>query len=268
MYSALTTSVERMASADLSAHGVIAWACPVLFFGDLAVARVATVGINPSNREFLDVDGVELHGTAQRLPTLESLGLFRWAHADARHLREIALACRRYFRHNPYDRWFGVLEQVLAPAGMSFYGPVPSACHLDLVPYATLEKWSGLTSAERDALLQASSDILGLLLRESHIDVLVLNGRSVVRQFEQLSPGRLEEKAISDWQLTRRGAPLVPGIAYRGTVSAIGNVALGRTVRILGYNHNLQSSFGVTAAVKAKISSWLRTEQVGGRAPA
>lgn len=54
---------------------VLGWACPVPFFGHLESARLATVGINPSNLEFTTADRTELTGPPRRLPTLSSLGL-------------------------------------------------------------------------------------------------------------------------------------------------------------------------------------------------
>lgn len=47
---------------------------PVLFFGDLPGARIATVGLKPSRREYLDPSGRELTGALRRFETLESVG--------------------------------------------------------------------------------------------------------------------------------------------------------------------------------------------------
>lgn len=47
---------------------------PVLFFGDLLSAEVASVGLNPSEQEYLSKDGTVLAGPAQRFATLGSLG--------------------------------------------------------------------------------------------------------------------------------------------------------------------------------------------------
>ena len=49
-------------------------ALPVLFFGDIFTARVATVGLNPSDQEYLDSHGTELDGVKRRFETLASLG--------------------------------------------------------------------------------------------------------------------------------------------------------------------------------------------------
>ena len=79
--------VDRL---DRAVHQyVIPWSCPVPFFGGLTTASVATVGINPGDREFVNESGAELEGGARRLPTLRSMGLTSWADADATHLRDL-----------------------------------------------------------------------------------------------------------------------------------------------------------------------------------
>src|SRR5262249_7318415 len=148
-------------------------------FGDLATARVATLGINPSNREFVDEWGRELQGDQRRFHTLRSLQLASWADADADHLRRIVDSCRDYFVHNPYDRWFKRLDFVISGTGTSFYDPERPACHLDVIPFATSRKWTALTRRQRLNLLELSRDTLGLLLRHASLRVLILNGQSV-----------------------------------------------------------------------------------------
>ncbi len=39
----------------------ISWASPVPSFGNISRSNIATLGINPSNREFVDENGHELH---------------------------------------------------------------------------------------------------------------------------------------------------------------------------------------------------------------
>jgi hypothetical protein len=55
----------------------VAGSLPVLFFGDLAHARIATVGLNPSRQEYLDNSGRELTGAVRRFETLASPGASR-----------------------------------------------------------------------------------------------------------------------------------------------------------------------------------------------
>ena len=117
--------------------GIIPWASPIPVFGDPAHARVATLGINPSSREFVDAVGRELDGTLRRFHTLRSLGLRRWEDAERSHLQAIRQYCLDYFFRSPYDAWFKKLDYIVSGAGATYYGIASSACHLDLVPYAT-----------------------------------------------------------------------------------------------------------------------------------
>jgi hypothetical protein len=259
MYASMTTFVDRLDRMQTQPGSLLSWGCPVPFFGDLSSARFATVGINPSNREFMDVRGRELQGDQRRLPTLRSLGLTRWGEANALHLREILEACALYFHRNPYDRWFGVLEHVFEPSGLSFYGRNPSACHIDLVPFATRTKWTLLPGDERRRLLASTSDALGLLLRDSNVEVLMLNGRSVVDHFELLTNVQLDCSAMESWNLRRGDSPTVRGFAYAGIVHQVGGVPLRRRLRVYGYNHNLQSSFGISRRVVSSIGRWFES---------
>lgn len=259
MYGTMTRLVDVLDSMVPENEYVVPWACPVPFFGDISSATIATVGINPSNREFVDVDGARLRGVERRLPTLESLGKPYWSELDGTHLRILLDECRNYFARNPYDRWFGALEQIIAGVPATFYGRRPSACHLDLVPYATVSKWGALEASTRGSLLASSRNALGELLRDSRISTLILNGASVVREFEVLTGVALERSVRHEWTLPRASGSVV-GYGYSGRVARVGTAEIGRDVRVLGYNHNLQSSFGVTRSAKAAIASWIARE--------
>jgi hypothetical protein len=222
-------------------------------------ARVATLGLNPSNREFLGGDGRELSGSSRRFHTLNSLRLGAWADADDRHAEMIWEACRTYFARNPYDVWFKQLDYLLAGADVSYYGCATRACHLDLVPYATFCKWAGLSLRERKALFAVAEGALGQLLRDSAVEVLILNGRSVVTNFEKVAGLRLRSRVMPAWSLKRKDSDDIVGVAYHGVTANISTIALGRPIHVLGFNHNIQSSFGVTREVRRSIRGWLRT---------
>lgn len=253
----LTTLIDRLDSDAVSGTDVIRWGCPVPSFGDLSNSHVATLGLNPSNREFMDGSGNELQGPQRRFHTLSSLGLKSWAEADARHLRLILDTCLTYFRRNPYDTWFRKLDLVLSGAKASYYSASSAACHLDLIPYATERKWTELAGRQRSALLAATSDTLALLLRDSPIRTLILNGRSVVDQFEDMAAAHLERQEMPTWSLRRQSSRDVAGVAYRGLVDSLSGVPLGHNVLVLGFNHNIQGSFGVTTQVVHEIRGWV-----------
>jgi hypothetical protein len=260
MYGAMTTLVGVLETHQLVGLDVIGWGCPVPFFGHLESARLATVGINPSNREFVGLDGTELVEHDRRLPTLGSLGLSSWSQADFVALRSILLACREYFERNPYDGWFGALQRIIEPTGRSYYAPRSDACHLDVVPWATTGKWGTLSPAARRKLVEQAAEALVDMIACSPLTMLVLNGQEVVRQFETLLGNGLQAQRVPAWNLPRRSGRAVPGMAYYGRISSIAQIPLDRDLLVVGYNHNLQSSFGVTTAVRDRISEWINVQ--------
>lgn len=257
MHTTLITLINRLDNSRVLDANVIQWGCPVPSFGDLSNSRVASLGLNPSNREFVDEFGNELEGSSRRFHTLRSLGLRAWSDVDARHLRMILESCRDYFASNPYDRWFNKLEQVISGTKASYYDTLDPACHLDLVPYATACKWTELTSKQRALLVAIAGDTLGLILRDSPVRLLILNGRSVVEQFQDIAGVNLDSQEMPSWSLPRQSRLNVSGVAYKGVIDTISGIRLRHKVVVLGYNHNLQSSFGVTTEVIQAIHSWI-----------
>ncbi len=257
MHTVLTTLINRLESPGICGTDVIRWGAPVPSFGDLTRAAVATVGLNPSDREFLDDTGIELEGIHRRFHTLKSLGLRSWSDVDAQHLELILDSCRTYFLGNPYDTWFKKLDQILGATRVSYYGLSGCACHLDLIPYATCRKWTELSFRQRSCLLSIAADSLALLLRDSPVRLLILNGKSVVDHFQEVTSIRLERYGMEEWTLYRRRKPNVAGFGYRGFLKSLCGIRLSHQILVLGYNHNIQSSFGVTREVLMAIREWV-----------
>lgn len=248
--------LERLDS--LEHEEVIPWASPVPCFGNLERAVVATLGINPSNREFVDEDGKELTKNDRRFHTLKSLGLRKWTQAGPRELDQIVESCDEYFFRNPYGSWFNRLNPIVGATGHSYYDRMFPACHIDLLPFATDAKWGTLTSTKRRKILRDNSDLLRQLIQESSLDLIILNGQSVVTEFTAVTGASLEAKEMPSWSLPRSKGADVVGIAYCGVCEDIDGQALSRPLKIVGFNHNIQSSFGVTSDVVRNISKWVR----------
>ncbi|MFA6069696.1 MAG: hypothetical protein WC810_14030 [Janthinobacterium sp.] len=237
---------------------IIRWASPVPVFGDLKIAKVATLGLNPSNREFVNAIGEPLTGELRRFHSLATLGLVRWSSASDKQIDEIIDSCRQYFFNNPYDAWFRSLDNILLEAGFSYYSKERHACHLDLVPYATKIKWGSLGMGSKEILLNSSKNLIGNILQSYSISVLLLNGQGVVNLFCDLLDSPLEATSIDGWKLARSNGSYVEGRAYRGIVTKIAGVDLGRRLLVIGYNHNIQSSFGVSNQVRISIANWIK----------
>jgi hypothetical protein len=259
--SVLPGLIHRLSSKIKLGTAIIPWSCPVPAFGDADQSSLATLGINPSNLEFVDTHGRELDDSCRRFHTLNSLGLRHWDEANVRHSRLIWEACRSYFDTNPYDGWFRQLDDLIRDANASYYVSESAAryraCHLDLIPFATANKWTQLARRQRWELLCSAGNTLGLLLREARIKVVVLNGALVVDHFQQLAGVRLSARSMPDWNLPRKSQSPVRGFAYTGKVSEFAGVKLKHRILALGFNHNIQSSFGVTLGVRKAIRGWI-----------
>jgi len=245
--------------SKLKTLGVIDWGAPVPVFGSLDDSEVATVGLNPSNREFVNLAGEELGDLERRFHSLQSLEIEDWNNLDISHLTAIEKSCSEYFSGNPYDQWFRVLDNIISGTRHSFYNyNRRSACHLDLIPFATYEKWGDLAKEHQHDLMKISTESFIKTLCNSKLKLLILNGESVVRLFSDITNISLEKNEKKEWQLPRKSGRHVAGYSYRGQISKVRDIKLNRSILILGYNHNLQSSFGVTNSVKRSIRSWVK----------
>jgi hypothetical protein len=87
--------------------------------------------------------------------------------------------------------------------------------------------------------------------------MIVLNGQTVVDNLQRVTGMEFDKIRMNKWTLPRKNGDGIVGLAYRGTVQTLCGVDLGRSILVLGYNHNIQSSFGVTTAVKNAIRDWI-----------
>lgn len=259
MHTTLSSLLDRLDNKILLKAKVIPWSSPIPSFGDLSCSTVATLGLNPSNREFVDINGKELDGDFRRFHTLKSLGIRNWSNADVKHRKMILDSCSKYFYQNPYDGWFKGLDRIISGTKASYYDKTIKACHLDLIPYATACKWTELSAQQRLLLLSLTGDTLGLLIKDSPIRLLILNGKTVIENLQVVAGVNFKKEIISDWMLPRKSGVGVKGFAYRGTISEVAGIHLRRKVHVLGFNHNIQSSFGVTTQVKNSIRNWVTT---------
>ncbi len=238
----------NLANGALDGSSVIPWASPVPFFGDPSSSRAATLGLNPSDREFEYDDGSPLVGRSRRLHTLDSLGIRSWADAGDRHIDTILDDCRSYFTRNPYRRWFNAsLGRVASGVhDSSFYAPSYGACHLDLVPYATSPAWADIGQSH-SRLLRISGDTLGRILRDSTVEVLILNGQSVVNHFGEMLETDLEYSATPRLPQNIR--------TYWGCVDTVHGIRFEREILVLGFNRYIQQF--VSREATYAIRDWI-----------
>lgn len=236
---------------------VIQWGAPIPSFGDPTVAQLATLGLNPSDKEYTDSSGNELEENFRRFHTLRSLEIESWRKATDQHIELIEKSCTEYFLRNPYNNWFKPLDSIISGTSSSYYNKLFHAVHLDLIPFATKLKWANLKPKQKEALLKSSEHILGKIINGSPIKVIVLNGSTVIENFKKITNAELNAQHIPDWDLSRASSAKVKGVAYKGFLTKISNIELDTPILALGFNHNIQSSFGVTTKVRKSITDWV-----------
>ena len=227
---------------------VIEWACPVPFFGHAEQARIASVGLNPSDKEFCDNEGHALSDSRRRLATLDSLGLQHWSAAGPEQRSDVAQACSDYFCSKPYWRWFNPLEAIFEDAGRGTLKD-GDACHIDLAPWATRKKWRKLGHAGQAALVEGGEQVLNALLESTQFEVLLLNGASVVEGLAHAAQIELPFEEVAEWRI--RGGR---GKRWSLKRDSLGSIELGRPVTILGWNWNLQSP--IPKRTRESIVAW------------
>ena len=156
---------------------------PVISFGNLGTAKIATLGINPSDVEFVE-NTVFLTGDERRLATLLSLDAASTESLTDAQIQQVIDDCNNYFERRPYD-WFGSLDKILkAGFNASYYDG--SACHLDLVQWATNTKWKYLSRSVKEKLLKESEAHLINQLQAENVKKIVINGSDVWNTLEKL----------------------------------------------------------------------------------
>jgi hypothetical protein len=218
---------------------IVAGSTPVVSFGNAQTATVATLGLNPSRVEFLDRDGSELVGDLRRLATHSSLGTADLSTAPAETIKQVLADCNDYFQRRPYRRWFDQFQPILNACGSSFYDG--TACHLDLVQWATDPTWGKLQPAStRKQLLADDAAFLADQLQNESLRLLLVNGMSVLRQLRRTIPIQLEAAE--------------PIIGYAHVDCGLFAGTILKRVRVVAWTTNLQSSFGVTSELRGELA--------------
>ena len=218
---------------------VVPGSTPVVSFGNARVATVATLGLNPSRVEFLDHHGNMLTGKDRRLATHESLRTGCLLHATSDVAVQVLLDCDNYFCRNPYRRWFDQLEIVLSECGASYYDG--TACHLDLVQWATDPTWGKLDSKVRNRLLDADASFLNEQLSRENIEILLVNGTGV------------RDRLTRSLDVTFNEQDPIVGFGHHDTRLFTATMPGGQFV--VAWSTNLQSSHGVSTDLRMEIAA-------------
>ena len=222
---------------------VIPGSTPVVSFGDPSKASVVTIGINPSSREFGNSSRLFKPGM-KRLEDFESLGITDPSQISIGNARIIMNGCFNYFDEdrNPYMTWFKHLNNYVN----SYFGAdfrKKTACHLDLVQWATDPVWSNIKdSSIRERLLSSDAGFLHEQVNTKVFKVVFLNGRQV---FEQATSTKvLEADIVRTITYKTKGELERPIDFYKGQTAA-GSPVLGWSRTFPGHYISVNALVGV-----------------------
>ena len=184
---------------------------PILWFGDLNAyrrsdLRVVTVGLNPSNMEFLPQKGSTNYDVIHRFPKAASLvGKSSLSSADI-HIYEDSM--NNYFINNTngkptwYRTWFSNNEAALHGLDASYFDSEHYkriAIHIDLQTPVATNKWSSLTNNQKQVLQNNVGYSFYQLLNQldPHVIITSINRNYIKNNFTDNHNIPCEEKNAS-----------------------------------------------------------------------
>ena len=218
---------------------------PILFFGDVFHATIATVGLNPSSQEYLDPKGHELDGSGRRFESIISLGAENRSNlTDHQCERAIETMAAYFDPGKPVYQWFQHLNRVTSAMGFSYRDR--QVAHLDLVQEATNPTWSSLKQAAAEEFKRLQDEDIPFLkwqLETFRFAIVVCNGKTVYDEVRRLISGTTKStgtlKRLRWWAGLARiaGQPVglagwnIPLVQPTGLGNA-GEAELGKTIRL------------------------------------
>jgi len=222
-------------------QGVIPGSTPVISFGDFTKAKLVSLSINPSSKEFLKGKNL-LPLSQKRLVDYESLGISTQDSISEFHVEKIWEGCCKYFDpdRNPYS-WFDDLELILGHSSHSYFDG--SASHVDLVQSATFPAWAELSPEIKNELLDADYEFFKYQTAYPSIEAIVINGRQVY-DVAKRTPGF--DLKVTDQILLKSGNRVIPTSIFTGVAP--------NNKRVFGWTGTLKS-LRIDADERSKLYS-------------
>ena len=227
---------------------IVVGTTPVISFGDFTKAQVATIGINPSTKEFLRGGRSPklIAAPGKRLEDFESLSITNHLELTEDKAAKVWRGCQDYFHKNPYH-WFNHFAPVLNAVEVSYESG--SATHLDLTQWATMPVWRSLELRIKSRLLEEDLDFFIWQNSQPNIKLRLINGRTVLDQVKELELFDLIEQEPIDIETTSgiNKCQMFQGTGTNGE-------------RVIAWSVNIQSMRGSNALKQLaaeKIGRWV-----------
>lgn len=244
---------ERIRRPIPSGLSVLPASLPVVSFGDPDGATVATLSLNPSWREFQSPNGVWLDGSRRRLASLISLGASDPRELDDEQVVTVVAESDSYFRGpNWYRGWFHWLESMLNASGAGSYFD-GTACHLDLVQWATKPAQGELPAGVWRRLVEEDREFLRWQLANTNVRVLLLNGASVAQWLQQAGLVEAFDEEVIPYEARNGGGKLR---VYRANADG---------VLVFGWNRPLAGALSADGRLKlnSRLADVLQASRIG-----
>jgi hypothetical protein len=153
---------------------IVEGSIPIVFFGNVEKAEIATLSLNPSNIEF-EHNGVRRCVDRKHLRVSDSQKLTR------EQAESVYQSLLLFFHVNPYKTWFNPMNKLFRGKGFEYYND--KIVHLDISPWATTNKWDSLSREERESIIDTS--IVKEVIEKSEIKKLFVNGKTAFDVFRE-----------------------------------------------------------------------------------
>ena len=139
----------------------------------------------------------------------------------------------------PYRRWFDPFDRVLrAGLGVSYYDG--TACHVNVVPWATDPVWRDLDRGAWARLLECDLPVVVEQLRHGGYRLVVVNGRTAMAE--------VAAAGLVEWTMDHYlDGPPAARLCVGESIAAV----------FVGWSCNLQNQPGA-AGLATEIAAWLR----------
>jgi hypothetical protein len=151
---------------------IVEGSIPIVFFGNVEKAEIATLSLNPSNIEF-EHNGVRRCVDRKYLKVSDSQKLTK------EQAESVYQSLLLFFQVNPYKTWFNPMNKLFQSKGYEYYND--KIVHLDISPWATSNKWNKLSRAEKESIIDTS--IIEKVIKLRGIEKLFINGKTAFNVF-------------------------------------------------------------------------------------
>jgi len=178
---------------------------PIVFFGNYNSAKACTISLKPSSKEFYNNEKMLTNGEERLCSRLE-LGKKDDEILSEEDVKKILKNCNNYFENNPFLDYFENIEYMINKFKYSYF---KSKCnnlnmsycvHLNLVQWATEKNWEDLGPLKAKHIENDKYVLQTLVDNNKNIEIIFLNGKTVVSEFENYFGVKFDETLINDFK--------------------------------------------------------------------